>query len=297
MSPLRHAVSAVMMVRNEQHIIAYSIGHMLTALGIDRVYVVDNGSADRTPDILRRISLHTGRVIFDSYPGQFCQAEVLTALAHRAELEGADWVLPADADEFLWLAPGVSLATLCGNSDVGGYRIPVCNFLQASPVRSDWHGSLLTMCVAAVPSGLTTEAQARVCSGEIPFVRMAYPNKLLLRATQSLQISFGNHDAENTRGPLIAMTNGEILHAPIRAASRLHQRAETGRRVESVTRDPGYGWHVKRVAAMDRLALKHEWRRNSFMPFMPLQKGAARRDWRLFRIAWQQRAFSRRFAY
>ncbi len=284
-----------MMVRNEQHVIASCIGHLLTTVGVDRIYVVDNGSTDRTPDILQRIALGTGQVVLESDPGDFHQDEVFTRLARRAAAEGADWVLPADADEFLWLPPGVTLAALCAADGIGGYQVPVRNFVQARPVRRDWTGSLLTMLVAAVPAGSVADGRDMVSAGDIPFVRITYPAKLLLRAAPSLRIAFGNHEAFDTAGPLAPLRTGEILHAPIRCFERLRQRAEAGRRVEAVTPEPGQNWHLKRIAAMDAAALAEEWRRNSFQPLSPVQKGATRLDARLCHVGLQQAGFRWRF--
>lgn len=288
-------LAAIMMVRNEQHIVASSIGHLLTTLGVDRIYVTDNGSTDRTPDILRRIAGSTSRVVVDFHPGDFRQADIFTALARRARLEGMDWVLPTDADEFFWLRPGVSLASLCSRDGIGGYRLSVCNFLQARPVRRDWFGSLLTMGVAAVPFGSVADGRGMVGSGEIPFVRITCPSKLLLRTAASLEIAFGNHDASHTAGPLAALEDGVILHAPIRSPGHLRRRAEVGRRTEAVTPDPGQSWHVKRIAAMDTAALDEEWRRNSYAPLRPVLPGKTRLDLRLCRVGLQQSGFSRRF--
>lgn len=285
-----------MMVRNEQHVIASCIGHMLQTLGVSRVYVVDNGSVDRTPDILRRIAAGTGRVVAEADDGPFRQHEILTALARRAAAEGAAWVLPSDADEFLWLRPGLSLAALCRRDGVGGYRVPVRNFLQARPVRREWPGALATMCVSAIPQGGVRDAQAEVSAGRLPFVRMAYPTKLLLRATPGLQLTFGHHDAQGADGPLVDLRGGEVLHAPIRSFQDLHTRMETGQRVAEVTPEPSQNWHLKRVAAMDGAAVAEEWRRNSFPLLRPVERGATRLDFRLSRIGLRQAPFQRRYS-
>ena len=285
-----------MTVRNEQHIIASSIGHLLATLGVNRIYVVDNGSTDRTPDILRQIAGGTSRVVVDSHISDFRQGDIFTALARRALSDGMKWVLPTDADEFLWLRRGVSLASLCGRDGIGGYRLSVCNFLQARPVRRDWSGSLLTMCVAAIPFGSVADGKVKVGSGEIPFVRITYPSKLLLRTAASLEIAFGNHEADHTAGPLATLEDGHILHAPIRSPRHLRRRAEAGRRAEVMTPDPGQSWHLKRVAAMDAAALDEEWRRNTYAPLRPVLAGDTRLDTRLCRVGLQQSGFSRRFS-
>lgn len=289
-------VAAVMIVRNEEHIIGSCIGHLLNTVGVDRVYVVDNGSTDRTPEILGRIARVTGRVVVEADAGAYRQNEIITALAHRASADGAAWVLPTDADEFLWLRPGVSLEDLVRHPDIGGYRLEVRNFVQAQVVRRDWPGSITTMCVVALPAGSSGEGRARVSSGDLPFLRITYPTKVLLRTNPSLCISFGNHDASGTAGPLVPLIDGEILHAPMRSFERLHQRAEAGRRTQVVTPEPDQNWHLKRVAAMDEAALAEEWRKNSYRLLSPVRKGATRLDLRLSRVGLQQAKFRRSLA-
>ena len=287
-------VAALMMVRNEQDVIATCIGHLFS-LGVDRIYVTDNGSSDATPEILRQIAIATGRLEHDSDPGEYWQADVLTSLARRAAANGADWVLPTDADEFLWLDRTTSLADLCSRTDIGGYRLSVCNFMQARFLRRGGPGSVMTMCVSARPTGSVASAQAAVTRGEIPFVRMVYPTKLLVRATPSLRIAFGHHDASETLGPLVPLERGELLHAPIRSFQHLLARIDTGRRVQAVTPAPDQNWHLKRIAAMDQAALEVEWRRNTYSPFWPIHRQHSRLDLRLSAIGRRQAGFRRRF--
>ena len=91
----------VTMVRNEADIIEASVRHNLSIL--DGLTVIDHGSVDGTSEILlalqrERLNL---RVLRDESPG-FFQAERLTAAAREAlAREGADFVFPIDADEFI----------------------------------------------------------------------------------------------------------------------------------------------------------------------------------------------------
>jgi hypothetical protein len=157
----RPRVAALTILRNEEAIVATCIGHLLETVGVDRVYAMDNGSSDRTVAILRRIAAATGRVVVDVDAGEYRQDEIITALAHRAMADGAEWVLPNDADEFLWLEPGVTLASLCARTEIGGYWLGLRNFLQARPVRREWSGSLATMCVSAIPFGAVADGWRR----------------------------------------------------------------------------------------------------------------------------------------
>lgn len=281
------------MVRNEEHILATCIGHLLDTLRVDRVYVTDNGSTDGTPDLLRRIARRTDRVVVDTDPGAFRHGEIVTALARRAMADGATWLLPTDADEFLWLRPGHALADLCRRDDIGGYRVDLCNFLQARLIRRDWPGALGFMAVAAIPTGSLPTDEAEVTAGKVPFVRITYPTKLLVRAAPALAIAFGNHDATGAAGPLVPLPEAEILHAPLRAFDRLHRRAEAGRRSYVTTPEPGQSWHIKRVAEMDAAALEREWQENSFPILRPTARGRTSLDLRLTKVARQQARFRR----
>jgi hypothetical protein len=275
-----------MMVRNERNVIVNCVGHLLK-LGVNRIYAVDNGSTDDTPELLRRMAKLTGKLELSIDNGAYRQAEVLTALARQAASDGADWILPSDADEFLWLRQGVSLSLLCRRPEIGGYLMHVRNFLQARPVRGDWPGAIASMCVAAIPYGSLDDGFALVRDGHIPFVRSTYPHKLLLRAAPGLQLGSGHHTAKGLAGPLVQLDDGELLHAPIRSFSGLHRRRETGKRIKmaKVAPLPTQSWHLKRLVDMDAGALAHEWRSNTFHPLHPAQAGATRLDWRLVRIA------------
>jgi glycosyltransferase involved in cell wall biosynthesis len=85
---------AVSMARDEADIIAVTVGHLL-AQGVDRVVVLDNGSADETPGLLAELG---AEVIRDDRV-DYQQARIMTDLASRADV--GEWVVPFDADE-LW---------------------------------------------------------------------------------------------------------------------------------------------------------------------------------------------------
>jgi hypothetical protein len=91
----------VSMVRNEADIVEAYVRHNLTVL--DGLVVVDHASIDETADILVRLVAEglPVRVIRDSNAG-FFQAEWLTAIARETfQRDGADFVFPLDADEFI----------------------------------------------------------------------------------------------------------------------------------------------------------------------------------------------------
>lgn len=91
----------VSMVRNEADIIEASVRHNLAVL--DGLVVIDHASLDATAGILARLEGEglPLRLVRDEDPA-FFQAERLTSLAREMLLgEGADFVFPIDADEFI----------------------------------------------------------------------------------------------------------------------------------------------------------------------------------------------------
>ena len=205
-----------MMVRNEAAIIADSVGHLLNNIGVDRLYVADNGSTDRTYALLRSMAGHDPRLTVRSIPGPFHQPTIMRWMTEKAVEDGADWLLPNDADEFFW-PDGATLREMCASAKgVAGFLLDVCNFVQLDWIARDRPGSLETMLFSAKPHGAPHEGPARVLGG-LPFVRACYMPKLLLRATPDIYLQRGAHTATGLAGPLVAAPAGQLLHAPMRA--------------------------------------------------------------------------------
>lgn len=104
-------VWAVMMCANEEAIISYTISHLLSQ-GIDGIMVCLNNSHDKTRDIIEDIASRNKRMIYLSEDPHtaFYQSKILTDLANDAVEHGAEWVVPADADELFYSEdPALSL--------------------------------------------------------------------------------------------------------------------------------------------------------------------------------------------
>jgi len=247
-------IAAIMMVRNEAAIIADSVGHLLNNIGVDRLYVADNGSTDRTYALLRSMAGHDPR----STPGPFHQPTIIRWMTEKAVEDGADCLLPNDADEFFW-PDGAALRDLCaGTKGEAGFFLEVCNFVQLDWIKRDWPGSLETMLFSAKPHGAPHEGPARVLGG-LPVVRACYMPELLLRATPDIHLQRGAHTATGLTGPLVAAPAGQLLHAPIRARDDLASRIKHALRVMELADDPATSWHLKRLVGMDSTALNAEW--------------------------------------
>lgn len=95
-------IIGVSMFRDEGDIAAQTIEHML-AQGVDRLIIADNLSTDGTREILESFPEVT--VVEDNDPAYY-QSAKMSRLARLAYDEGAEWVVPFDADEFWYWQVG-----------------------------------------------------------------------------------------------------------------------------------------------------------------------------------------------
>ncbi|HVT45797.1 MAG TPA: glycosyltransferase [Thermoanaerobaculia bacterium] len=253
-------VFGIMMVRNEADILRINLLHH-RAIGIDRFLILDNGSTDGTPDILRDLEEY---VAWSSDPGAYRQSELTTELAREAVRQGADWIIPIDADEF-WYAPAGNLRSVLENSGAGAIRVQVQNFIQhRDQLRSSPEALLGMTRRSIVPIGPLERVRPLVEARRFAYVEMMYQPKWISRAFPSIEIAMGNHHVSGIEGPLEDSDDVVCLHAVLRSKEALEAKVEQGARVAALGLDPSQGWHVqrwRRLAAQGEL--DREWSANS----------------------------------
>ena len=94
----RH-IAVVAMIRNEEEIIELFIRHAFYFC--DRIYICNHNSSDRTVEIVNALaqegfSIHMSHSTAPGYP----QEQITHDLIQRAIADGAEWIMPLDADEF-----------------------------------------------------------------------------------------------------------------------------------------------------------------------------------------------------
>ena len=194
-------IAAVLVVRNEVDIIRLCVLHHL-AIGCERIFVLDNGSSDGTEVVLQRLAARVP-LSWSSDAGTYQQAEFATGLAHQAARDGADWILPLDADEF-WVAPNGLHAALDSSSDSGAMEVARVEFIQSRGQRHAQPAGVFTMTrrVAAPLEGLATIHAFQV--GECSMFEAKQAPKLAVRASPELEISRGAHSASGLLGSVEA---------------------------------------------------------------------------------------------
>lgn len=109
--PRVEGIWGVAMVKNEADIVGESLRH-LVAQGVDQLLVVDNGSTDGTYELLQELSGQLPLLVGRDQEPAYYQSEKMTWLADRATENGAQWVIPFDADEFWMGSRGTLKETL-----------------------------------------------------------------------------------------------------------------------------------------------------------------------------------------
>jgi Glycosyl transferase family 2 len=202
---------ATLLVRDEEEILRPCVDYHL-AQGVDQILVMDNGSTDSTPAILREYEKRgVVRVIPGAEPGQYRQAEWVTKMARVAYNEyGADWVLHLDADEFWWPTAGGTLPDVLASvpDEFGVVNVTRVDFDPApSGPQPFWERMTVRRRILRTPLG----------NRGLP--RVAH------RGNPDIEISAGNHSAAASGielAPPIQLI--EALHFPTRSYDQLERK-------------------------------------------------------------------------
>lgn len=185
------SVAAVMMVRDEADMIGWTLLHL--SQNVDHVYVLDNGSTDDTPAILRSFADSGFATVIDDPEVGYWQARKMTELARRAHADGYEWVVPCDSDE-IWLSDDG--ATVRDRLTRTGRDVQIVTARMWNHVPTD------------------TDNQAEANPVRRIGWRLEEPNalpKVAARAAADLTIHAGNHGAAYDDG-LAVETNGLTVH-------------------------------------------------------------------------------------
>jgi hypothetical protein len=204
-----------LLARDEADILDAQIAYHLHA-GVDFVIATDNGSQDRTPEILESYA-RAGHLHLIREEGEdMRQGEWVTRMARLAATDfGADWVINSDADEF-WCSHGAPIKTVLAEVPrrFDTVRALMRNFV---PRPGDAEFFADRMNVRLVP-GEATMRRYRVH----PFHAQ---DKVVHRAHPDVIVAEGNHDV---RWPASVDLRGswpfELLHFPMRSSAQCVQK-------------------------------------------------------------------------
>lgn len=251
------------MVRNEVNTIHVNVLYHLS-LGFDRLLIVDNGSTDGTDQVLRWLG-RDPRVRWTRDAGGFRQGKIFTRLAREAFREGADWVVPVDADDF-WHAPEGNFREVLEESPAAALRVGMVDFIQRREQRRAARDELRHM-TWRVPEPVPRDEhhEELLESRRISYIELARVPKILSRASEQVNLVKGAHQISGVEGSVLDTDEIKILHAPLCSFAGLEAKAASvGQRGVEGSTTGGPGWHARRWHGLQEGGeLEQEWEANS----------------------------------
>jgi hypothetical protein len=224
-------VVGICRVLNDGDVIFSNLAH-LASYGIRKFIVSDMQSRDNTRAEIQRFAQLNKEVtvfIVDDPGVEILGSKYFTGLAAFAALSlDAAWIIPFDADDFLWLAANVTLDL--GAADIDYILLP---WLQVHP------------------AGFDRTPIAELLSGnELPtVVKLAVsPGKMLFRWREDLVIERGHHWLHSKKSRVLRGVRGDdigaaMVHFPIRSREQFLRKIQSGAAAEKRSRGTVHGTH------------------------------------------------------
>jgi hypothetical protein len=212
----------------------------LAAYGVRKFILSDMQSDDSSrAEIERFAKAHSDLTVFiiDDPGREILVSKVVTGLAAlAAKALDALWIIPFDPDDFLWLAPGVTLDL--ADTDIDFIRLP---WFQV-------HGKHI--------EGTTVQQWlARDQLDEVVRLTVS-PGKMMFKWRDDLVIERGHHWIHSKTGRILKGVNGDdigaaMAHIPIRSPSQLLSKLRLQAAAENVVvRGEVHKTHYTTIAAM-----------------------------------------------
>jgi glycosyl transferase family 2 len=212
---------AVSIVRNCEDIIALTVLHHCL-LGVDHCIVIDNGSTDRTADLLGTISKKLPRVMAIRDPSPFQQAKIVGNIINEFTRRQRTLVIVFDADE-CWNASVERIENFFETEGVNVAECDVVNFVQSRSVTRPSPFSWLK--IHRRTPVVLGEERALVRERKHSFIEVKFPRKLLFCAEGAITISTGAHHVEFEGSSRKYNARFQCFHLPLRSRTELEKRA------------------------------------------------------------------------
>lgn len=259
--------AAIGIVRNAVDIVPLTALHHWL-LGVDLVWIIDNGSTDGTYEALLQLQQRLPGFRVDRDAGPFDQAKMTNAVANQVQREGYRLIIPFDADE-CWHMTLARAAQEFRRHEANVLSFPVVNYIQARsvlrPNPESWRLATRRVSRAINPQIPIADA---VGTQRISFVERAFGRKVLAIPPAGSSVTYikGNHSVAFDGAKLATLRTLPCLHLPLRAASELEKRVVDYKDRHTPFRVNVYGgWRLDYWA--ERLKsgmIEAEWSANSY---------------------------------
>lgn len=231
-----------LLVRDEEDILENNICFHLNN-GVDFIVAVDNGSIDKTPNILEKYQKKGVLSYKVIKKHTYEQATWVSQMAKEAVNEfGATHLFHCDADEFWYPTSGNLKTHLPDNNEV--FFVNVINYLPTIDKNQKKFNfkdcKFATINPLPYPNNLNKFVSSKI-------LLYQYPPKIIT-TNQFLRISAGNHGIICSE-PFLKKTanNVFIYHFPVRNYQHFLKRVvKSGKSmINSPIKDPNINWHIR----------------------------------------------------
>jgi len=276
----------VLLVRDEADVIADNLRWHL-GQGVDHVIAMDNGSVDGTTGILEDFAATGALTLLHQPSDAFLQERWASEMARIArDRQGADWVLPLDADEFWTVPAGQTLRDIVARFDRGADMVR-CDRRNLMAAREDletlpWYEALVWHADPPVPLPPGRKDDPGPLDPPLLYCRL--PPKVAVNVARFERFLPGNHDAVFAGDPVVRASEEIVIyHAMIR--DRAEFLRSNARVAEARERDPkvepSTSWKSRRWWRMDPDAAYAEALPDAARLRADVEAGRVRRDTRL----------------
>jgi hypothetical protein len=219
------------------------------ALGVDFIVAFDSGSTDGSRNILDEYA-RSGALSWMSQPRKnidgFDPFSELARIAHdRFE---ADWIILADADEFLCIT-GESLHSILQEAkrdEISVLSVPRFNMTGTPPAPGQ---NALEMLNLRIDKPFTV-SRREMLSGDIKIPQIFAPirPKTIVLASSFVEYGAGAHTATSSSGQTAERAELRMLHYPFRSYEEFEKKVEniTVWMAANTHLPPSWGWHWRR---------------------------------------------------
>lgn len=216
-------IAGLLMVKDDADVVGATLAHTLDQ-GVDRVLISLGDSSDNTTEIVHAVMTEFGHdrvVIYANHDEMNLQVKAMNFLLNEATAQGADWVVPFDADEWIYAIDGRIIAEVLPEVPDHIYTLYLRHYQHFSwDMRNVHHNR--------------------------------WP-KVVFRAMPGAVLQVGNHDVNLGHG------NGGVLDLrEFCYRSYDHFKAKTAARNANLPAEVD-GWHHRRLAGLSEEEMHHEW--------------------------------------
>lgn len=248
-----------LLVKNEEDTVETNI-RFHADQGVDAFIVMDNGSTDATPDILRILQKEYELTVIHNDSTAYKQSQWMTGMARQARKEmGADLVISNDADEFWSARDGSSLKTKLSLRD-SVVTVRRFNFILDEAQGEDRDGYV--HCANRVINPILYTSQEYEVQKKLSMPLQRIAPKVIVNPLGLLHINGGNHRAKHIMF-WCNRTSEDIVvdHYPILSYKNFEKKIQSRQVIRARHPERRLNVHYRRwLASLDAGELRQEYR-------------------------------------